>query len=147
MNLEDLIIYICQNYPHSRELSKARLTKLIYLIDWKSCLQRKRQLTNINWYFDNYGPYVDDVIDTARNSNHLTIEQETNFYGTKKERIAIFNKSYTPHISINDINLIKEVFLETQNLYWDDFIKHVYNTPPVKNSHRYSILNLNKFVD
>lgn len=147
MNLEDLIIYICQNYPHSRELSKARLTKLIYLIDWKSCLTKRQQLTNINWYFDNYGPYVDDVIEAARNSEHLSVEQETNYYGTKKERISLSNKNYVPKINNNDILLIKEVFSETQSLYWDEFIKHVYNTPPIKNSQRYSTLNLNKFIN
>lgn len=146
MNLPDLIAYICHNYPHSRELSKARLTKIIYLIDWKSCQKNGRQITEISWYFDNYGPYVEDVVQAARDSIFLGVEQEINFYGTPKERIYLKDKSYLPEIGVKEKSIINEVFEETKKLYWDDFIKHVYNTFPIKNSKRYSNLNLQKMA-
>lgn len=146
MNLPDLIAYICHTYPHSRELSKARLTKIIYLIDWSSCQKNGRQLTEINWYFDNYGPYVDDVVQAAREADFLGVEQELNFYGSLKERIYLKNTKYFPKIESDVEKIIGEVFEETKKLYWDDFIKYVYNTYPIKNSKRYSHLNLQKMA-
>lgn len=146
MKLPDLIAYICQTYPHSRELSKARLTKIIFLADWKSCQKNGEQLTEIKWYFDNYGPYVDDVVDSARECDFLGVEQEMNFYGNPKERIYIKDEKYQPKISADVIKIVDEVFEETKRLYWDDFIKHVYSTSPIRNSKKYSFLNLQKMA-
>jgi hypothetical protein len=36
--LKDIIAYYCKQYPHKAELSKARLTKMVYLADWKSAI-------------------------------------------------------------------------------------------------------------
>ncbi len=40
-NLRDIMLYICDKYPQKRDLSNARLTKLIYLSDWKNILKNK----------------------------------------------------------------------------------------------------------
>ena len=32
--LVDVVGYLCEHYPHKAELSKARLTKMVYLADW-----------------------------------------------------------------------------------------------------------------
>ncbi|WP_312593976.1 Panacea domain-containing protein [Comamonas terrigena] len=144
MNLEKLIIYICQNYPHPRELSKARLTKIVYLADWKSCQKNGHQLTDIVWYFDNFGPYVDDIVNEARLSGSLRVELEKNIYGNTKERISL--SSDIEKIKINEIyaEIVDEVIEETRDLYWEDFIRYVYRTEPIRTSERYSTLNLEK---
>ena len=51
--LVDVIAYIIKRYPSSLadELSNARLTKLVYLSDWKNCLTNDRPISSINWYF------------------------------------------------------------------------------------------------
>jgi len=85
--LKDVMAYIIQEYPESiaEELSNARLTKLVYLSDWKNCLDGGKPITNINGYFDNHGPYVHDVIDTAReNPSLFKITETNNVYGGKK---------------------------------------------------------------
>jgi hypothetical protein len=38
--LGDVMAYLCEHYPHKDDLSKARLTKLVYLADWKSAIER-----------------------------------------------------------------------------------------------------------
>lgn len=48
VKLIDIILYILKNYPHKNELSNARLTKMIYLIDWRSAFDNGKQITNIN---------------------------------------------------------------------------------------------------
>ena len=47
-NLKDIIAYILQNYPSNmkHELSNARVTKMIYLADWRNCLRSKGQVSD-----------------------------------------------------------------------------------------------------
>lgn len=48
----DLVRYIIKNYPNPEELSKARINKIMYLIDWKSAIENEKQITNIKWIFN-----------------------------------------------------------------------------------------------
>ena len=49
--LQNIIYYFLQR---SGELPNARITKLVYLLDWEYSLKYGRQLTNIEWFFDYY---------------------------------------------------------------------------------------------
>lgn len=140
--LEGVIAYICKNYPLPDELSKARLTKLVYLADWESCIKAGKQITAINWYFHNFGPYVDDVINEAKSSRVLRVKQTENMYGDKKELIYLVEKAKIPELSDGEKEVIKSVINDTKRLYWNDFIKHVYETYPISTSERYTQLNL-----
>ena len=58
MKLEAIIAYFCKYYPYTTELSNSRLTKLVYLADWFSCLLKNKKMTDIVWMFNHYGTYV-----------------------------------------------------------------------------------------
>lgn len=141
--LESLIVYICINYPYGNELSKARLTKLIYLMDWESCKESGVQLTNIRWFFHNYGPYVDDVVNEAYKSYYLDVGDELNFYGERKEIIHLSNNPFN-ELPINNyqIAIANKVLNDTRHMFWNEFIAYVYSTPPIANANRYEYLNL-----
>lgn len=65
-SLRDVVAYVCRNYPYKDELSNARVTKkVVYLAGWRSAITRGRQLTDLEWEFSHYGPYVSDVIRVA----------------------------------------------------------------------------------
>jgi hypothetical protein len=49
--LADVIAYLCVNYPYKHELSKARLTKLVYLSDWMSAQELGEQITKYKVVF------------------------------------------------------------------------------------------------
>jgi len=144
--LREIIRYFCQNYPNKNELSKARLTKMVYLADWKAAKRFKKQLTNIKWFFNYYGPYVDDVFREANTDPYLDIQiQKTMFGDTKtiimpKQKIDIFN--LTPE----EQNILDEVINETKTLYWDQFINLVYSTTPVRMQDKFSSLDLVKYA-
>lgn len=141
--LESLIIYICLNYPYGNELSKARLTKLIYLMDWESCKENGHQLTNINWFFHNYGPYVDDVVNEAYKSDYLNVGGELNFYGERKEVIYLDGENNVdPNLDNYQISIANKVLNDTRHMFWNEFIAYVYSTPPVVRANRYEHLNL-----
>ncbi|EJL8259207.1 TPA: Panacea domain-containing protein [Vibrio cholerae] len=140
--IQTIVAYLCQNYPHSSELSKSRLTKLVYLADWYSALIDERQLTNIHWHFNHYGPYVGDVVENIVNSPYFNIEHEYTMYGSDKYRIK-FN-GYLPEDSVDSRTkqILDAVINNTEKLYYNDFIDYVYSTYPIVARQRYSDLNL-----
>ena len=89
MEIVDLVKYILENYPYPNELSKARLNKIIYLVDWRSVLINNRQLTNIEWKYNHYGPYVDIIKKQIQADSRFKIDNTTNFYGNPKELITL----------------------------------------------------------
>ena len=143
-NINNLIKYFCSNYPHSQELSKARLTKMIYLADWENFKTSQEQISDIEWYFDNFGPYVTDVIDTAYNDPDIRVVSTRTIYGTDKTLIEFIGEAPTLDDSIKKI--LDQVIESTKNLSWTNFIEYVYATPPIKESTRYNYLDFSKFI-
>jgi uncharacterized protein YwgA len=145
--LHDMMAHFCYHISHKSDLSKARLTKLVYLADWKMSQINGRQISDIYWLFNHYGPYVDDVAKLAFNSTDFLITQTKNPYGSLKEEF-IFRGDILQCQSLdaNEIRIINDVIAETEPLYFNKFIQHVYATYPVENSNRYSVLNLPKLA-
>lgn len=139
--VRDVVAYICQRYPYAGELSKARLTKLVYLSDWKMCIQTDHQITPIRWYFNHFGPYVDDVEQLARNDRAFAIDRTNNFYGGLKEIIRLVGEIH-PDLTVQERLAIDFSIENTQNLSWDAFIKLVYSTYPVLTESRFDYLDL-----
>lgn len=140
--LQNMVAYLCSKYPHKSELSKARLTKLVYLADWFSSLVDGKPMTGIEWVFNHYGPYVDDVVDSIRNTQDFSIENEQNGYGATKHVISFHGNENEIALSQRERAILNVVIEKTKSLYFNDFIDYVYSTYPVKSQERYSILNL-----
>lgn len=142
--LQSIIAYFCLNYPYPSELSNSRLTKLIYLADWVSALADGQQLTEIEWLFNHYGPYVDDVIDTVEYSRrYFSLHNDYNAFGSNKNVIS-FNDAYAEDIrlSVRDRQILNLVIDRTKGKYYNEFIDYVYSTYPVQSQNRYSNLDL-----
>ncbi len=141
--LKEIISYILIKYPHKNEMSNARLTKMVYLSDWKQAIENKRQITNIEWYFDNYGPFVADVQNEIRdNPDAFECKETVNMFGRPKTLFSIKETSYIPRLTQSEKDAVDHVIKETQSLNWEDFINLVYSTHPISSSSRYSKLNL-----
>jgi len=144
-DLKDVMGYILREYPSKLkdELSNARLTKMVYLSDWKHVLDHGSQITDIRWFFDNYGPFVHNVLDTATSHPELFgIRSSVNMYGSGKRVYYLKNKEKYYNISDNEAQSINHIIGITRKLYWDDFIRLVYSTYPIASSERYSHLDL-----
>lgn len=145
--LLDIIKYIFTIYPHPNELSKARLVKMVYLVDWKSALMHEVQITDINWVFNHYGPYVNDIIDVVRDDKiDFEVMKTTNSYGEEKELIKLINSNLQYTISDEAKEVVGFVVDSTKNLFWDDFIKLIYSTYPIATQNRYETLDLVKLA-
>lgn len=145
-NLKDIMLYICKNYPHKNELSNARLTKMIYLADWKNVLKNKEQISNIKWIFNHYGPFVNDVLEEAYNNPDIfNVTSEPNMYGHIKQ---VINCCKEIEIDLNKIfpvdikNNLDIIIDKTKTKSWNQFIQYVYSTYPVLTSEKGTELNL-----
>lgn len=141
VKLIDIILYILKNYPHKNELSNARLTKMIYLIDWRSAFDNGKQITNIKWYFDNYGPFVHDVEEEIVNHQELIHIVETkNIFGKRKKLYRLVDDNVKLSIPTDIENIISTTISVTKGFYWQQFINFIYSTYPIVTSERYSLL-------
>lgn len=134
--------YVAAKYPYKNELSKARLTKLVYLSDWFSSLLDERQMTDIDWLFNHYGPYVDDVYDIASTDSEFSITPEKTIYGGDKFVISFNGNQYSLELSDREKNIIDTIIEKTKTMYFNDFISYVYSTYPVSSNERYSHMDL-----
>ena len=139
--LRSVMRYIVKNYPYPDDLTKTRITKLVYLIDWENVKEYGSQITNIEWFFDHYGPYVSDVLDEADEDKTVSINSTISNFGTvkyivkpKRDKEELLYDDLTD----NDKDIIDRVIDKTKNFSWNEFINYVYSTEPIKNSTRYS---------
>jgi len=141
--VSNLIKYILKNYPHKSELSASRLTKMLFLADWKSAIEYSKQLTNVTWHFNHYGPYVDDFLRIAKDDKDIEVNDTQTIFGGRKQQIELVN-SFNGNIEItkNQKEILDFVIEATKDKNYEDFIKLVYSTYPVVSSSRYSDFDL-----
>lgn len=145
--LKDVIAYLMRDYPNPDALANARVTKMVYLADWKAALDHGEQLTRIRWFFDNFGPYVHDVRNVvAKHSELFRIEQRPTDLGGQKNVFVLRDPTYDPQLSSRDKAILNHVRSKTESLSFDSFVKLVYSTYPVMKSDRYEFLNLAKLA-
>ncbi len=143
----DVAAYFCEHYPHKSELSKTRLTKLVYLADWEAAKSLGRQITDIEWYFHNFGPYVDDVMEVVQSDPRFEVVRSRNYYGEGKLEIRASGESGSESaLDAQELKILDKIISETSPMYWNSFIKHVYATDPIERSDRYQHLDLVGFA-
>lgn len=141
--LKDIIAYVLKNYPFKDELSNARVTKIIYLADWYSSINNGEQISNIQWVYDNYGPFVWNIKEEVENNpNIFKMKKTTNMFGGEKLLLSLVDTDYSPNLDATAVKALKHIMKITKDLNWSDFIKVVYATYPISSSERYTRLNL-----
>ena len=140
--LQNIVAYLCYHYPHKHELSKARITKLVYLADWFSSLLDDEQMTDIRWVFNHYGPYVDDVVDSVKHCRGFSVIAQENPYGATKYLVEYSGDHRIIDLSDRDEQILDAVIKKTKSMYFNAFIDYVYSTYPVTSSDRYAALDL-----
>jgi uncharacterized protein YwgA len=145
--LEEAMAYLCERYPYKSELSKARLTKMIYLADWRLALTNRRQVTSLKWVFNHYGPYLDDVKNEAQTNPRFELKRDRNLYGKVKELVTL--AEHPSHFELDDQEkaALEHVVEKTKDLTWGRFIKLVYSTYPIATQPRYVPLDLESLAD
>lgn len=141
--ISNLIKYLLKNYPHKSELSASRLTKMLYLADWKGAIENSKQLTDVKWHFNHYGPYVDNFIKTAKDDSDIDVISTQTIFGGHKQQVELSN-TFNGKIELDeaDKKILDFVISSTKDKNYEAFIKLVYSTYPVVSSSRYNDLDL-----
>jgi hypothetical protein len=145
-DLRDITGYICDHYPNQNDLSKARVAKLIYLADWKFCLERGKQMSTISWIFNHFGPYVDDVEIMALESPYFNIDRTYNIFGERKDLISLKSRFDFKSLSDDEKTVLDDIINRTASLNWEQFKQLVYSTYPIIVSSRMDQLDLPKLA-
>eukprot|EP01107_Rhizomastix_libera_P007663 TRINITY_DN22683_c0_g1_i1.p1 TRINITY_DN22683_c0_g1~~TRINITY_DN22683_c0_g1_i1.p1 ORF type:complete len:165 (+),score=3.87 TRINITY_DN22683_c0_g1_i1:254-748(+) len=142
INLLDLVRYILLAYPYPDELSKARLNKMIYLIDWKSAIENSVQITNIKWVYNHYGPYVVNIAEQIKQDKRFEIKETFNSFGSEKHIIRLVNDTGFTELDSKVKAIVDFIIEKTKRLGWGGFIDLVYSTYPIISSEKGEDLNL-----
>lgn len=142
--LRDAMAYVCSRYAGS-DLSKAKLAKILYLADWKTALSGRPQITPIEWKFNHYGPYVTDVVDTARDDQDFSLVDDWTAFGNKRT-IVKYDSDAPINITDDERGTLDEIVRRVSPLSFDAFLKLVYSTYPVVVSDRGSVLDLSRLA-
>lgn len=141
-DLKDIAAYLISRMP-AQSTSNARLTKMVYLADWRSVVRSGKQLTGIQWYFDSYGPFVWDVYQSIEeNLETFEPDERRGRDGIRERVIRLRDKGFEPNLSDRCRETLDHVLLKTRNLGWKDFIRLVYSTFPIFHSEQFTDLDL-----
>ncbi|NEO52525.1 MAG: SocA family protein [Okeania sp. SIO3B5] len=128
--LEQLIKYFV--YETKGHITKTQLVKFLYLADLYSVKWTGKQLTELDWYFYNHGPWHEDIDMALERMNGKEICQEL-------EGQAKFIKPGAEAEKTEDLKLPKSLMLMLDNIRreWagsdklNQLLEYVYETAPM----------------
>lgn len=130
LDFVELFKIIISVYPQKQELTRDRLVKLTYLSDWRSAIINKKQITNIKWYINNYGPYIENMYDILK-------EKSFDINDSIEER-----KKFDGEIATEIMTVVDFIINKTKELNNNDFATLVFSTFPLATSTKYSYVDL-----
>jgi uncharacterized protein YwgA len=139
-----LVDYVVCNTP---KLTSFSLNKLIYLIEVSYFIQHQSRLTDIDYRFQDYGPYSPLIRETAEESDNINIREGVTREGI--EYTAYDPKN--PYLEIEipeEVKAIADAFIsEFGDLPYkqrtDALTKIVYSTAPLTKTQRYEVIDFN----
>ncbi|MBW4539734.1 MAG: SocA family protein [Myxacorys chilensis ATA2-1-KO14] len=129
--LESLILYFV--YKTKGFITKTQLVKFLYLADLYSVKWTGNQLTQLNWYYYNYGPWDEEIDDALSGlEDKVTQRQEGN-------SILIQVAGELPEADDLDLSEGLRLMLENIRKEWagltsekiNELLDHVYSTAPM----------------
>lgn len=136
--LETLILYFV--YQTNGFITKIQLVKFLYLADLYSVKWTGKQLTDLDWYYYNYGPWHEDIDTALVHLNGQVVQKE--------EGKAILLQMGREPIDPHSLGISQGLYLMLDNIRreWagsstekiDELLKYIYSTAPmlaVKDKH------------
>lgn len=128
-DLKDVVAFMIEAYPHKKELSKERMTKMMYLVDLIAKKRAGHLITTINWRDNQYGSNVDEISELAQNDADINVVETGNFYGYEKELLGV-RDGFISGLGKEEQAVVREVVRKTKDLYRDDFLEYVIRFDP-----------------
>ena len=129
--LENLILYFV--YQTNGHITKTQLVKFLYLADLYSVKWTGKQLTDLDWYFYNHGPWHEDIDAALTHLNGQIVQ--------KQEGKATLIQLGTNQIDLHSLEISQGLRLILDNIRreWagsapgkiDRLLEYVYSTKPM----------------
>lgn len=136
--LKEVILYVIS--ASNGNVSRTRIVKLLYLIDFFSLAKFGSKVTEVNYNYYYYGPYSESIIncvDELKNSGKLqeyvvqnSFGNHSFLYGVSKPYSKITNLSG----SEGEIELIDEIIKDYSHMNFKQLLEFVYSTPPIEDN-------------
>ena len=127
------------------DFALSRATKMIYLVDWKYALKHGRQATDVRWYFDRFGPYVNLVKDFTERFELKKTKESKGKYSRRVRWLALktdISRDVGTPLSNEVQSVCDDIIKEVWRLSYIDFIRYVYRTPPVRYCDKFTYMNI-----
>lgn len=125
---KDVVRYLAKTYPCPYDLTRARLVRLLFLVDQERIEQTGEPLTNIRWTYGNYGPNAPSVTKAMEKDRALVIQKISTNMGPAKYIVrANTPLPYTgATLKDKEKESIEKVIEETRALSWNRFVEYMY---------------------
>lgn len=134
--LRDVAAYLCNRYPHKQELSKARLSKMVYLAELRSAATEGHRLTDRTWILTTQGPYLGDLEELSLQERSFRFVEATSIYGDPMELVTVPDDVGWPSLTEDDVRVLDQVIKESAAKEWEDLYSFVCATvPPLVQEH------------
>ena len=122
----DAVAYLTKKYAGPDVLSESRLRYMVYLADWKSAIERGRQITGLHWEYRRWGLHIPEPVRQARELVGPNPIYGQNLVGRLLDQIPFVIRKKYPTLGDEDRKIL-------------DFV--------VGGAGRYEILELRRLVD
>jgi hypothetical protein len=129
--LRDALAYICGRYCDGLSLSVSRLTKILYLADWRSCITRGQQATPIQWKLNDSGPFCTELQALLRFDRAFEVVTTRSILKGKSERVVLVSDFGWKSLSREDREVLDFVLKTSREKYLSEFQRLIDSTYPV----------------
>lgn len=141
--LRDVIRYFLANHPDADRMSLTRLVALVFLADWRSAIRRGRQLTGVEWQFDDLPEISDDFHEKLRLHGEITGVRSMLLHSIDRERqFWNFLKPEMSALAKDDREILDFVIEATSGQSLQDFTRLIKSTYPAVTQPRQESLDL-----
>jgi hypothetical protein len=126
--LRNVVAYICNAYADKRSLSSYTLMQILYLVDWRSALVRKRLVTDLTWKLSGQGPFSPEAQTTIENDASFKVEPAA--AGRGHARI-VFKQDFQPELPEGDREILDFVIQAAATKPARALSRLVFSTYPV----------------
>lgn len=140
--LREALAYLASHFPKETELSRSRLTRMLYLADWRSAILRGQPLTKAVWNYSQYGPFAIEAETILRHDPNFTTSIDFSLDNGEVDTVALRQPVSYTSLTVDDRSLLDFVVEVTASLPWNDFNRLVYSTYPLITQEKYQNLDL-----
>lgn len=134
---KEIILYLMEKL--NGEITKTRLVKLMYLIDFFAKQELGRKISSIIYNYYYYGPYSDEIVKDIEELKSEGVIVETLGETNKGNTYHLYtlhsiSRTYSNFVDMDERKIADKVILQFGTIDFNKLIEYVYNTGPIRDN-------------